>query len=230
MADAEKDPETTATEAKEGGEDAGREGEGAAEAENYESTAIFTPVVQLDEVETKTHEEDEETLYKMRSKLYVFGEAMLDKGSGKKTWLERGIGEVKLLKHKENQRIRLLMRQEKTMKVIANHMVDPRIVMQPNVGSDRSWVWTAYDYAEGDLQEEVFALKFGKPQDAEEFKTAFDEAKKAMKAFVAVDEEPEKEGDAGAAEEAAEAFSSLKVGKEGEKAKASSPVKPAAEK
>jgi len=33
-----------------------------------------------------------------RSKLYVFGEAMLDKGSGKKTWLERGIGEVKLLK------------------------------------------------------------------------------------------------------------------------------------
>lgn len=64
-------------------------------------------------------------------------------------------------------------------------MVDPRIVMQPNVGSDRSWVWTAYDYAEGDLQEEVFALKFGKPQDAEEFKTAFDEAKKAMKAFVA---------------------------------------------
>lgn len=34
-----------------------------------------------------------------RSKLYVFGEAMLDKGTGKKTWLERGIGEVKLLKY-----------------------------------------------------------------------------------------------------------------------------------
>ena len=33
--------------------------------------------------------------------------------------------------------------------------------------------------------QEVFALKFGKPQDAEEFKKAFDEAKKAMKAFVA---------------------------------------------
>ncbi len=36
-----------------------------AEPEVFESTAIFTPVVQLDEVETKTHEEDEETLYKM---------------------------------------------------------------------------------------------------------------------------------------------------------------------
>ena len=32
---------------------------------HYESTAVFKPVVQLDEVETKTHEEDEETLYKM---------------------------------------------------------------------------------------------------------------------------------------------------------------------
>jgi hypothetical protein len=116
-------------------------------------------------------------------------------------------------RHKENKRIRLLMRQEKTMKVIANHMVDPRIVMQPNVGSDRSWVWTAYDYAEGDLREEVFALKFGKPQDAEEFKKAFDEAKKEMRAFVAVDEEPEKEGDAGAAGDAAEALGGLKLEK-----------------
>ena len=35
------------------------------EVQPYESTAVFKPVVQLDEVETKTHEEDEETLYKM---------------------------------------------------------------------------------------------------------------------------------------------------------------------
>ncbi|TFJ82274.1 hypothetical protein NSK_006394 [Nannochloropsis salina CCMP1776] len=194
MADAEKETEPTPSNVG-GGAEGGEEAGGEEEEPTYESTAIFTPVVQLDEVETKTHEEDEETLYKMRSKLYVFGEAMLDKGSGKKSWLERGIGEV-----------------------IANHMVDPRIVMQPNVGSDRSWVWTAYDYAEGDLQEEVFALKFGKPQDAEEFKAAFEEAKKAMKAFVAVEDEPEKEGDAEAAGEAAEALSNLQVKKEeGEK-------------
>jgi hypothetical protein len=31
---------------------------------HYESTAVFTPVVQLAEVETKTHEEEEEVLYK----------------------------------------------------------------------------------------------------------------------------------------------------------------------
>lgn len=38
---------------------------GAAPAHEEESTAQFEPVVQLDEVEVKTHEEDEEILWKM---------------------------------------------------------------------------------------------------------------------------------------------------------------------
>jgi hypothetical protein len=37
-------------------------------------------------------------------------------------WKERGLGVVKLLKHKENSKIRLLMRQEKTLKIRANHI------------------------------------------------------------------------------------------------------------
>ncbi len=37
-------------------------------------------------------------------------------------WKERGLGVVKLLKHKENGKIRLLMRQEKTLKIRANHI------------------------------------------------------------------------------------------------------------
>jgi Ran-binding protein 1 len=60
---------------------------------------------------------------------------------------------VLVARHRENGRIRVLMRQEKTMKVIANHVVDPRINMTPNVGSDKSWVWTAFDFSEGDLKE-----------------------------------------------------------------------------
>ena len=89
-----------------------------------ESTAEFTPVVQLDEVEVKTHEEDEEVTFKMRSKLFRFTETLLNKGSGKKEWIERGVGEVKLLKHRESSMIRALMRQEKTMKIIMNMMTD----------------------------------------------------------------------------------------------------------
>ena len=41
-----------------------------ANPEAQESTAEFTPVVQLDEVEVKTHEEDEDVDFKIRAKLF----------------------------------------------------------------------------------------------------------------------------------------------------------------
>lgn len=33
-----------------------------------------------------------------RAKLYVYGESLLDKGTGNKQWNERGKGDVKILK------------------------------------------------------------------------------------------------------------------------------------
>lgn len=36
-------------------------------------------------------------------------------------WKERGTGDVRLLKHKENGKTRLVMRRDKTLKVCANH-------------------------------------------------------------------------------------------------------------
>jgi hypothetical protein len=42
------------------------------------------------------------------------------------------------------------MRQEKTMKIIINHFLDPRIDLRANSGaSDRSWVWNAFDFSDG---------------------------------------------------------------------------------
>jgi len=53
------------------------------------------------------------------------------------------------------------MRQEKTMKVIANHVLDPRITIMANAGaSDRSWVWTAFDFADNVLVETVIKYNF----------------------------------------------------------------------
>ncbi|CBN77309.1 conserved unknown protein [Ectocarpus siliculosus] len=69
-----------------------------------------------------------------------------------------------------NRFVRVLMRQEKTMKVICNHVADPRIVLKPNAGSDRSWVWNAFDFTEGQLEEMTFALRFGNSDSANEFK------------------------------------------------------------
>lgn len=41
-------------------------------------------------------------------------------------WKERGTGDAKFLKNIESKKIRLVMRQEKTGKVCANFIIDPR--------------------------------------------------------------------------------------------------------
>ena len=75
----------------------------------------FEPVVHLTEkVEVKTNEEQEEQAFKMRAKLFRF-----DRDS--REWKERGTGDVRLLKHRENGKTRLVMRRDKTLKVCANH-------------------------------------------------------------------------------------------------------------
>mmetsp|Transcript_2669 Transcript_2669/g.3639 ORF Transcript_2669/g.3639 Transcript_2669/m.3639 type:complete len:210 (+) Transcript_2669:122-751(+) len=181
-----------------------------------ESTATFKPVVELEEVEVKSGEEDEEVVFSMRAKLFLFGETLLDKGTGNKSWRERGIGEARILRHREHQRLRFLMRQEKTMKVIANHAVDPRIKLEPNAGSDRSWVWSAFDFSDGELEETVFALRFADSEIANDFKTKFLECQKEMEAILAGEDKPGEDGGAGA-DEAAEALSGLKTKDDEEK-------------
>ena len=157
------------------------------------------------------HFTQQECILALRSKLFIFGETLLDKGTGKKSWRERGIGEAKILRHKEHQRLRILMRQEKTMKVIANHALDPRIKLEPNAGSDRSWVWSAFDFAEGELVETVFALRFADSEIADSFKEKFEEGRKEMEALLAGEDKLGEDGGA-AADEAAEALAGLKTG------------------
>ncbi len=36
-------------------------------------------------------------------------------------WKERGVGQVKLLQHQQTKKVRLLMRQSRTLKICANH-------------------------------------------------------------------------------------------------------------
>lgn len=50
----------------------------------------------------------------MRAKLFKFVKESSE-------WKERGTGDVRLLKHKENGKTRLVMRRDKTLKVCANH-------------------------------------------------------------------------------------------------------------
>lgn len=129
------------------------------------------PEVEVHEVKVETGEENEDTFWKCRSKLYRWAA-----GS---EWKERGLGEAKLLQHKETKKIRFLLRQEKTLKIVANHYVvatDVYCKLTPNVSSEKIWVWTVMDFAEGELKNEQFALKFGQIEQAKEFKEKFEEA------------------------------------------------------
>lgn len=137
----------------------------------------FSPVVQLAQVETKTGEEDEEVIFKMRSKLFRFSKE-------RKEWLERGTGDVRLLQHKETKKVRLLMRREKTLKICLNHFVNPSIELCENVGSDRSWVWNAIDYADGEASEDLLAIRFKDSKNAGLFKEAYDKAQIIMKDLI----------------------------------------------
>ncbi|CAK7221526.1 Ran GTPase binding protein Sbp1 [Sporothrix curviconia] len=128
----------------------------------------FEPVIRLTEkVETKTNEEAEEQTFKMRAKLFRFVRESSE-------WKERGTGDVRLLKHKENGKTRLVMRRDKTLKVCANHYVLPDMRLSPNVGSDRSWVWnTAADVSEGEAEAMTLAIRFANSDNANQFKDAF---------------------------------------------------------
>lgn len=59
-----------------------------------------------------------------KCKLYRF-----DNDSGE--WKERGVGQVRLLQSSNNGKIRLLMRQEKTLKIRANHFGKFSLLVAP---------------------------------------------------------------------------------------------------
>ena len=135
-----------------------------------ETNVYFEPLVHLpDDYEVKTGEEDEEVLYVHRAKLYRFHDG---------EWKDRGLGDVKLLRHRTTRRTRILMRREQVLKLCLNHQVAPELELKPMAGADGcAWVWHAEDFADGSSTHEQFAIRFKTAQDAEEFKAVFDGAK-----------------------------------------------------
>jgi len=159
---------------QDGGEDEGEDEGESLVKEEEEVTAVYgwTPSITLEITEhLETGEEGEEELYVQRSKLYRFKD---------EEWKERGLGEARLLKDTATGRVRFLLRQERTGKVVANHYVldhGPYCDLRPNAQSDKTWVWCAQDYADGKLEVERLALRFGTSDLANRFKEAFEDAK-----------------------------------------------------
>ncbi|XP_038870195.1 E3 SUMO-protein ligase RanBP2-like [Salvelinus namaycush] len=151
--------------------------------EEDEDGPHFEPIVPLpDKVDMKTGEEEEEEMFCNRAKLFRFD-------AETKEWRERGIGLVKILKHNRSGKVRLLMRREQVLKICANHYITPDMLLKPNAGSDKSWVWNAVDYADEEPRTEQLAIRYKTEDEALLFKTKFEEAQKI------VPKSPEKQQD-----------------------------------
>uniref|UniRef100_A0AAX7UBF1 E3 SUMO-protein ligase RanBP2 n=1 Tax=Astatotilapia calliptera TaxID=8154 RepID=A0AAX7UBF1_ASTCA len=155
-------------------ERAGESDNDSTHAEEDEDGPHFEPIVPLpDKVDVKTGEEEEEEIFCTRAKLYRFD-------TETKEWKERGIGNVKILKHSTKGKVRLLMRREQVLKICANHYITPDMLLKPNAGSDKSWVWNAIDYADEEPKPEQLAIRFKTVDEAALFKAKFEEAQKIV--------------------------------------------------
>ncbi|KAJ6827938.1 ran-binding protein 1-like protein c-like [Iris pallida] len=134
----------------------------AAAGDDEDTGAQIAPIIKLEEVAVTTGEEDEDALLDLKAKLYRF-----DKEQN--SWKERGTGSIKLLKHKETGRVRIVMRQAKTLKICANHNIFPEIKLTEHAGNEKSCVWHAPDFADGELKDEMFAIRFGSIENCKTF-------------------------------------------------------------
>ncbi|CAD8082136.1 unnamed protein product [Paramecium primaurelia] len=136
----------------------------------------------LPQVPVKTGEEDDEEVAKFRAKMYRFADGQ---------WKERGVGDLKFLKNKQTQKIRLLMRQDKTGKVIANHMITVQegfCKLSQLKTAEKSWIWTCYDASDEQPKVWQLCVRFTSADEVERFKTEFEKAYENNK----VEAEPEK--------------------------------------
>nr|XP_018911851.1 PREDICTED: ran-specific GTPase-activating protein-like [Bemisia tabaci] len=136
----------------------------------------YEPIISLPEVNVTTMEENETEMLKLRAKLFRY-----DSSSEPHEWKERGTGDVKLLRHKEKNTVRVVMRRDKTLKICANHFITPSMELKPNCGSDRAWVWSVRaDYADEVMCPELLAIRFANAENAKKWYTTFEEAKQIV--------------------------------------------------
>ncbi|XP_065336958.1 E3 SUMO-protein ligase RanBP2-like isoform X2 [Cloeon dipterum] len=143
------------------------------EVENDEGDHIhFTPIIPLPEmVNVVTGEEDEEPLYSHRAKLFRWANG---------EWKERGIGDLKILRHKQNGSIRLLMRRDQVLKICLNHRLTNEMEFSPKGDKNRSFQWHASDFSEGEVRQEQFAVLFKTEDIAKDFIEHVEEAKSLL--------------------------------------------------
>ena len=96
----------------------------------------------LQVIETRTGEENEEVVFKVKSKAFRFDE-------GENEWKERGFGDLRFLKQKEGDKnVRIVMRRDQIHKVCVCMNIKEIGPLAIHSGSDKAYVLTGMDYSE----------------------------------------------------------------------------------
>jgi len=138
---------------------------------------------QQEDVKKVIREEGEEELFRMRAKLYRWAKETNE-------WKERGLGDIKILRHEESGRVRILMRRDQTFKICCNHYLDPKMELSDHNGNEKAWLWTAFNDLSDDgmdltVKEELFAIRFKTAERAQEFQERFNEGRELNRVVMA---------------------------------------------
>ena len=119
-------------------------------------------IIDLPEMNVKSGEEQEESLFKARTKIYRWRN---------EEWKERGVGDFSIFKNKETSKIRGVHRQDKTFKVRAHFYINGANICQLKVmkTSKNSYFWSCVDFSEEKPSLEQLAIRFKTPEEFQEF-------------------------------------------------------------
>eukprot|EP01156_Anaeramoeba_ignava_P009729 Anaeramoba_ignava/a4519_178.p1 GENE.a4519_178~~a4519_178.p1 ORF type:complete len:178 (-),score=72.14 a4519_178:103-636(-) len=146
-------------------------------------------LLKIDTQKAREYEEKESEVFKARAKMFRF-----EKTENK--WKERGVGDIRLLKHADTKISRVLMRRDKTLKVCANHYPSGHMKLEASMGGEKTWVYQAKDYSDGVSKDEVLAIRFTTAEIAQDFKKQFEVcAKENEEEWSKIKEDDKKEDD-----------------------------------
>jgi E3 SUMO-protein ligase RanBP2 len=143
----------------------------ASEGDDSKSEELPAPA------EAPNADTDEDQVFAEKAILFRFCSEKLE-------WITRGSGLLKVLKHRETGKYRILMRQNQTYVVRANHQIPYLGALRVCQGSNRQFTWTAFDFSGEEVVRELFAVRFGLPEIAAAFKSAFETGQAANKAIL----------------------------------------------
>ncbi|CAD8166360.1 unnamed protein product [Paramecium pentaurelia] len=117
-------------------------------------------------VAIKTGEEDYECIGAIKCKLYRFKD---------EEWKQRGQGILKFLQHKETKKCRIIMRQDATYFIRANHLVQETIVK--SMFHQFGYEWIGQDNSDGEIKVEQFCVKLENEEDFNKFYQYYEECR-----------------------------------------------------